>query len=456
MRKTLLANLAAIAATFIFAHCAAAQPARTGAVSVFPHLGWFWTEGSEPYDAHSLDWGVGVGYSFSETIGIEFSFDKMDPDSKNGVGGDGDTDIHMFRFDGLYHWRPGKKFEPYVGTGLGFAGYEGSETRFLVDGGGGIEYFIMDNLSLRADSRYIFTFNHTTSNLLTTFGATYYFGGPATRALKAAAATHKAAAVAAPAPTAPVKTAAMAPREIKGVTCFNLKVHFAFNKANIKPKYHGELKRVADFMRANPDTRATIQAYADAVGSKEYNLKLTRRRAQAVKDYLVKHFHIGADRLDTEGMGKSNPVATNLTNAGRAQNRRAVRVFCSNGKELAEPKLRQNCVGLKVMFGQGSSKFQSEYEPELKKVADYMKEHPEISGTIEGYTDNTGPARFNKTLSLKRALAVKNRLVKGYGISADRLKTVGFGESRPIHTNATAKGRAGNRYAVEILCTPAE
>ncbi len=451
MRRMLLAGLAAISATFIIANCAAAAPARTGAVSVFPHLGWFWTEGSEPYDAHSFDWGIGAGYSFNEDVGVEFTFDKMNPDKKSGARGDGDTDIHMFRFDGLYHWRPGKRLEPYVGTGLGFASYEGSETRFLVDGGGGVEYFIMDNLSARVDSRYIFTFNHTTSNLLTTFGVTYYFGGPTARARKAAAVVP-----AAPAPAPQREAAVPAPEKIKGVTCLNLKVHFAFNKANIKPKYHSELKRVADFMHANPDAHATIQAYADAVGSEEYNKKLTDRRAQAVKDYLVKHFHIGADRLEIEGMGKSNPIATNLTNTGRAYNRRAVRVFCSNGKEMAEPKLKQTCVGLKVMFDKGSAKFKSEYAPEIKRVADYMKEHPEINGTIEGYTDNTGPGRFNRKLSLERAKAVKDRLVRGYGISADRLKTVGFGESRPIHSNTTAEGRAKNRYAVEILCTPTE
>ncbi|MHB8173500.1 MAG: OmpA family protein [Nitrospirota bacterium] len=449
MRKKFLVGLAAISATFIIAHGAAAEPARTGAVSLSPHLGWFWAEGSEPYDAHSLDWGVGVGYSFNEVLGLEFTFDKMDPDRKRGDGGDGDEDIHMFKLDGLYHWRPGKKLEPYVGAGLGFADYEHQDTRFLVDGGGGLEYFIMDNLSLRADSRYIFTFNHSVSNLLTTFGVTYYFGGP----------THarKTAAIAPPAYAAPRKEAvAKAPTQVKGVTCFNLKVHFAFNKADIKPEYDSELKRVADFLQANPDAHATVQAYADAVGSKEYNLKLTDRRAQAVKNYLVKHFNISADRLETEGMGKSNPIATNLTNTGRAENRRAVRVFCSNGKEMAETKPKKVCVGLKVMFDSGSAKFKSEYEPEVKRVAEYMKEHPEMNGTIEGYADNTGPDRFNKKLSLNRAEAVKDRLVKDYGISSDRLKTEGFGESRPIANNSTPEGRAQNRYAVEIICTPAK
>ena len=82
-------------------------------------------------------------------------------------------------------------------------------------------------------------------------------------------------------------------------------MNFDFDKAEIKPDFENELKRVADFVQANPEAHATIEAYADAVGSEEYNLKLTDRRAQAVKDYLVKNYNISADRLDIQGRGKS-------------------------------------------------------------------------------------------------------------------------------------------------------
>ena len=209
-------------------------------------------------------------------------------------------------------------------------------------------------------------------------------------------------------------------------------------------------------MQANPEAHATIEAYADAVGTTEYNLKLTDRRAQAVKDYLVKNYNIAADRLDIQGKGKSHPIASNLTEEGRAENRRAVRVFCSNGKEMSPPAPKEVCVGLKVMFDSGSAEFKSEYEPELKRVADYMKEHPEMNGTIEGYTDSTGPDQLNMKLSEERAQTVKDKLVKDYGIPGDRLKTEGYGKSRPIADNSTEEGRAQNRYAVEMICTPAE
>ena len=451
MKKRLLAVLAAISAIFIIAGSAAAQevnPSRAGAISVSPHLGWFWAEGSEPYDPHSLALGIGIGYSFNEALGVELTYDNMEPDLKGRHGrGDKDEDINIGKIDGLYHFRAGQQLQPYVGVGLGFGDYEHQEVRFLVDAGGGVEYFVMNNLAVRADSRYIYTVNHSVSNLLTTFGVTYYIGGGGRGAGQAEAA---------PAPAAPPEEAAApAPEQAKGETCIQLKVNFDFDKAEIKPDFENELKRVADFMQANPDAHATIEAYADAVGSEEYNLKLTDRRAQAVKDYLVKNYNISADRLNIQGRGKSHPIASNLTEEGRAQNRRAVRVFCSNGKEMAPPKPNQVCIGLKVMFDSGSAEIKSQFEPELKRVADYMKEHPEMNGTIEGYADSTGPDQLNMELSEHRAQAVKDKLVSEYGISADRLKTEGYGNSRPIADNSTPEGRAQNRYAAEIICTPA-
>ncbi len=78
-----------------------------------------------------------------------------------------------------------------------------------------------------------------------------------------------------------------------------------------------------------------------------------------------------------------------------------------------------------------------------------------MNGTIEGYADSTGPDQLNMKLSEQRAQAVKDKLVKDYGISGDRLKTEGYGKSRPIADNSTPEGRAQNRYAVEMICTPA-
>ncbi len=73
-----------------------------------------------------------------------------------------------------------------------------------------------------------------------------------------------------------------------------------------------------------------------------------------------------------------------------------------------------------------------------------MKEQPETHVELAGHTDNTGDEQYNKDLSLRRANAVKKYLVNS-GISSDRIKTVGYGEERPMATNETLNGRKLNR-----------
>ena len=80
----------------------------------------------------------------------------------------------------------------------------------------------------------------------------------------------------------------------------------------------------------------------------------------------------------------------------------------------------------------------------LKLAADKLKKCAAIAVKIDGYTDSTGPAKFNQELSQKRADAVKAYLVQN-GIAASRLTTQGDGEADPIASNATIAGRAENR-----------
>ena len=98
-------------------------------------------------------------------------------------------------------------------------------------------------------------------------------------------------------------------------------VHFDFNKYNIRPGDAAVLDEVASILKANPNVTVDVNGYCDAIGSVEYNLKLSERRANAVVDYLV-NAGIPASRLIPHGYGKTNFVATNDTPEGRAQNRR--------------------------------------------------------------------------------------------------------------------------------------
>jgi outer membrane protein OmpA-like peptidoglycan-associated protein len=104
----------------------------------------------------------------------------------------------------------------------------------------------------------------------------------------------------------------------------------------------------------------------------------------------------------------------------------------------------QKWVLIGANFNTGSANLRGEAYPVLLHAAQVLLLNPELNVEIQGHTDNVGSERTNQRLSEKRALTVKNYLV-GKGVSASRLKTVGYGEKNPIASNRTADGRAMNR-----------
>ena len=98
-------------------------------------------------------------------------------------------------------------------------------------------------------------------------------------------------------------------------------VNFDFAKYNIRPGDAAVLDEAAATLKANPGVTVDVNGYTDAIGSVEYNQKLSERRAASVVRYLVKA-GISEDRLVPKGFGKTDFVATNDTAEGRAQNRR--------------------------------------------------------------------------------------------------------------------------------------
>ncbi len=97
-----------------------------------------------------------------------------------------------------------------------------------------------------------------------------------------------------------------------------------------------------------------------------------------------------------------------------------------------------------VRFRLGSTKIAPGSSPALNKVAEILRQNPNIRVEIGGHTDNEGPARLNRKISLHRAEAVKSYLVS-QGVPASRMVTKGYGEVHPIASNRHADGRAMNR-----------
>jgi OOP family OmpA-OmpF porin len=104
--------------------------------------------------------------------------------------------------------------------------------------------------------------------------------------------------------------------------CIVLKMEFDNGKADIKPKYHAEIGKVAEFMKKYPEAKGAIEGHTDNVGGHDYNMKLSERRAASVKNYLIEKFGIDPERLSSKGYGYTKPVADNKTREGRQENRR--------------------------------------------------------------------------------------------------------------------------------------
>ena len=130
---------------------------------------------------------------------------------------------------------------------------------------------------------------------------------------------------AAPAPAAPAPAPAAAPaapaKPVAEKVTFAADAFFDFDKSVIKPEGQAKLKDLVAKTKAINLEVIIAVGHTDSIGSDAYNQKLSERRANAVRDFLVKQ-GIEKNRVYTEGKGEKSPVADNKTKEGRAKNRR--------------------------------------------------------------------------------------------------------------------------------------
>lgn len=98
-------------------------------------------------------------------------------------------------------------------------------------------------------------------------------------------------------------------------------ITFDTNSTVVKPGLYNELNRVASVLTQYPETLIRVEGHTDSVGTDEYNMDLSYRRANSVRNLLVQR-GVNIRRIQTVGFGESMPVATNATEAGRQLNRR--------------------------------------------------------------------------------------------------------------------------------------
>lgn len=106
---------------------------------------------------------------------------------------------------------------------------------------------------------------------------------------------------------------------------------------------------------------------------------------------------------------------------------------------------------IKVEFEAGKTNLQDKYLSEIEELAGLMKSNPEALVEIAGHTDNTGSEKLNTTLSGQRAKSVADALVQKHGIDSTRIKSTGYGPTKPIADNSTLDGRKQNRRVEALI-----
>lgn len=357
---------------------------REGAFSLSPMAGYYGFDGDQESD-NGFVGGLSLGYNVSKRWAAELEFRYVDSEIDLDNSPKEDLDVWSAGANALYHFNPDGNLVPYVSAGFGVMYFDGDNfdvnSDFMMNWGVGAKYFVTDDVALRADLRHIIDFHSdsewdrvsgddTDNNYMATVGLYFQFGGPAPPAPRPADSDSDGIpdlrdkcpdtplgvlvdAVGCPPvdrtpPPPPPKmidgdddgdgvlnSRDKCPGTEKGVMVdedgcplkFTVQIEFDFDKSEVRPEYRDELRKAAAFMNKYPGTQFLLAGHTDSKGSEEYNLLLSKRRAAAVKKYLVEEFGIAAHLMTPRGYGESQPVATNDTAEGRQANRR-VEVIC--------------------------------------------------------------------------------------------------------------------------------
>ena len=160
----------------------------------------------------------------------------------------------------------------------------------------------------------------------------------------------------------------------------------------------------------------------------------------------------GVGSVDPGGSRQVCPSSSTqytITAAGPGGSRTAAANVTVNPPPPAAPRVIDRLT-LHVNFDFDKSVIRTPDMAELQKAVDFVKKYPGYQVSIEGHTDSIGTDKYNQALSERRAAAVKAHLLKQGVVDSQRIKSVGYGESRPVQDNKTDKGRFENRR-VEIL-----
>lgn len=243
---------------------------------------------------------------------------------------------------------------------------------------------------------------------------------------------------------------------------YRMVVYFGFDEETISQDDQKTLKELAKNVTGNPErySRLKVSGHTDSRGASSYNRELSIRRASSAEKILMEELVGKSDKIELSGLGESLPIADNSTSSGRAMNRRAEIVFVMKGLPVGEwgrikaffPE--ENLYRVILRFNFDGSSMSPEDNRNLENILDGIAHYQDhITGiSISGHTDSTGKASYNRILSRKRAILVRDMVLARLNAEHPEPVVNGFGEDLPVADNSTREGRALNRRT-EIDCS---
>ena len=327
MKKNLI-SLAVMATLGLSAFAASAEDMYRGAWYAVPGVTYMDTDNDLEADNGVRGGFISIGKELSPSWDLQgrLGYNRLDEDT-DILGASGKYKQTTLGLDALYMFSR-DKFRPFLLAGVGAArnnvDYSGvgigdkTKTSLMANVGLGLQYLFSDSFGLQADVRHQwsrsdaksstnnFDADETIGNTLVNLGAIFRFGAPAAVVAEPTPEPAPIAAAVAPEPAPAPAPAACVP-QVDTITVGAEKL-FSFDKANLSDDGKAALDEAAAKIKANPEFKAVIvTGHTDRLGSDEYNQKLSERRANIVKDYLVGQ---GVDQsvIQAIGKGESEPV----------------------------------------------------------------------------------------------------------------------------------------------------
>ena len=279
-----------------------------------------------------------VGYAFDKNwrSELELGFRRNDIDKlTGGAGNAGNVDASSLMGNLLYDFDTGSKWTPYLGVGLGAVRYKAnglqpvgtttlndSDTKFAAQGILGVAYDVSQSTQLFVDYHYLQSRDPSVANSAGTGLATEYKSHTVMVGFRYSFGTPPAVAAAPVQAAAPAPAPAPAPAAIAR----SFQVFFDFDKSDIRPDARPIIEEAASNARKGGVSRINLTGHADRAGPDAYNLRLSQRRAEAVKAELVR-LGFNASDIAVVAKGEADPLVPTADGVREPKNRRVEILF---------------------------------------------------------------------------------------------------------------------------------